>query len=159
MKKLLTLLIISLFLTPFFAQAKTQCTAQEKVENILKYHFWNLEFTEYNSDCSQITQGDFNGDGKEDYAAVLTEVEPFEKYANGTSWYRTYVAVFLESNLPYNKYQIIFIRTDGNKPKGVGIKAIKTKRGHDIAITLKGYSYTRYNWSSNGFNATKHSAD
>lgn len=159
MKQLITLLIISLSLTPFFAHAKNQCANQEKVEGILKYHLWNFGFTEYNNDCSQIAKGDFNGDGKEDYVAVLTEIEPFEKYSNGSSWYRTYIAVFLESNLPYNKYQITFIRTDGNKPKGVSVKAIQTKRGHDIAVELKGYSYTRYKWSSNGFNSSKHSAD
>lgn len=159
MKKLIILVFIISPILPLIVEAQSNCAAQEKVEGILKYHLWNLEIAEYNKQCLQVTQGDFNGDGKEDYAAVLTEVKPHEQYADGSDWYRTYVAVFIDSDLPYNKYQIIFVRTDGNKPKDVSVKSIKTKHGNDFSISLKGYSYTRYRWGSHGFKAIQHSAD
>lgn len=159
MKKFTVLFSVLLFFTPLPVQSENSCTSQKQIESILKYHLWNFRFTEYNEDCSQINQGDFNRDGEEDYVAILTEVKPFDKYANGRDWYRTYVVVFISSNLPYNKYQVLFIRTDGNKPKGISVKAIKTKNGHDLAVILERYSYTRYTWGQHGFKAIEHTAD
>ena len=93
------------------------------------------------------------------YAAILTEVKPFDKYANGDDWYRTYLVVFLNGDLPYSKYQPIFIRTDGNKPKGFSLKVINTQEGDDLGLIKDRYSYTRYKWTSTGFKAIEHSAD
>ena len=70
-------------MSPLYVQAQTECFGQTQIENILKYHLWVLHFTKYNYNCSQITSGDFNNDGKKDFAAVLTELYPFDKYANG----------------------------------------------------------------------------
>jgi hypothetical protein len=103
--------------------------------------------------------GDFNADGKNDIAAVLSEVKPTEKYANGVLWYKTYVVVLLAGNLPYNQFQTVFIRTDGNNPGGVSVNAIKTDVGHDVVLEVAGYSQIRYSWRESGFEAIKHSVD
>jgi len=143
----------------FPAQASNDCPGEKSLKNFLKYHFPILGLTAYNESCSQIIEGDFNRDGIVDIAAVLTEVQPSRKYANGALWYRAYVMVLLAGELPYNKSQAIFVRTDGNKPKGITVEAAAAKGGNDLILKFKNYSRTRYSWSKNGFQATEHSAD
>ena len=154
----LILAVIISFLS-FSAQAKSECPGEKNLNYYLKYHFPILGLTIYNESCSQITEGDFNFDGKIDVAAVLTEVQPTKKYANGELWYKTYVLVLLAGELPYNKSQAVFVRTDGNKPKGVTVEAATSNGGSDLVLKLKNYSHTRYKWSKNGFQAIEHSAD
>ena len=141
------------------SQASTACPGEKELNNYLKYHFPILSLTSYNKACSQIIEGDFNGDRKNDVAAVLTETQPTRKYANGNLWYKTYVIVLIAGELPYNKSQAVFVRTDGNKPKGVSVEAVLSDMGNDLVLKLKNYSYTRYKWSNNGFHAIEHSAD
>jgi hypothetical protein len=69
------------------------------------------------------------------------------------------VVVFLQAGLPYNKYQTVFVRTDGNKPEGFSLKSINTQGGDDLALTLDRYSYTRYGWTPADFKAIEHSTD
>jgi hypothetical protein len=145
--------------TPEFGHDQNKHETKEVIANILKYHLWFLSFPKSDNIDSQFTKGDYNCDGIQDFAAVLTEVKPFQKYANGTDWYRTYVFVFLNLDLPYNKYQPVFVRTDGNKPIGFSVKSIKTEKGHDLWLSLTRYSTTRYRWFPTGFQAIEHSAD
>ncbi len=154
---ILIAVLLSSLLLP--AQASSDCPGEKRLRNFLKYHFPILDLTAYNESCSQIIEGDFNRDGILDVAAVLTEVQPSRKYTNGTLWYRAYVMVLLAGELPYNKSQAIFVRTDGNKPKGITVEAASAKDGDDLILKLKNYSRTRYSWSKNGFQATEHSAD
>ena len=153
---LLTVYISFLSIT---TQARSECPGEKDLNYFLKFHFPILGLTTYNESCSQITEGDFNFDGKVDIAAVLTEVQPTRKYASGEPWYKTYVLVLLAGELPYNKSQAIFVRTDGNKPKGVVVEAVTSDGGNDLVLKLKNYSRTRYKWSNNGFQAIEHSAD
>ena len=148
------LLILS---NPVYANA--DCPGEKSLTYFLKYHFPVLGLTKYNKSCSQIVEGDFNRDGKIDVAAVLTEVEPTRKYASGDLWYKTYVLVLLAGELPYNKSQAIFVRTDGNKPKGFAVEAPASGDGKDLVLILQNYSSTRYRWNKNGFQAIEHSAD
>ena len=159
MERSLIAILSILILFPPLVHSKDNCEGKKELDYILKYHLRFLTFTKYNDDCSQIVQGDFNNDGRMDYAAILTELKPFVKYANGDDWYHTYVVAFLNGDLPYNKYQPIFIRTDGNKPKRFSIHLINTQEGDDLGLTKDKYSYTRYKWTPTGFKAIEHKAD
>ena len=150
-------LCIWIFTNP--SQATDECPGEKNLKFYLKYHFPILSLTTYNKACSQITEADFNGDGKIDVAAVLTETQPTRKYANGKLWYKTYILVLIAGELPYNKSQAIFVRTDGNKPKGFTIEAVAADIGSDLVLKLKNYSHTRYKWSKDGFQVIEHSAD
>ncbi|GAA6136251.1 hypothetical protein NBRC116188_30420 [Oceaniserpentilla sp. 4NH20-0058] len=157
MKKLTILLMLWAFISS--VEANTECPEEERIKPYLQFFFPILGLAAWDNLCSHITAGDFNADGKNDITAVLSEVKPTEKYADGTLWYRTYVVVLLAGNLPYNQFQTVFIRTDGNNPGGVSVNAIKTDRGHDVVVEVAGYSHTRYSWGKFGFDVLKHSAD
>ena len=140
-------------------QANTECPGEKSLKFYLEYHFPVLGLTPYNNSCSQITEGDFNLDGKTDVAAILTETQATEEYATGDIWYKTYVIVLLAGELPYNRSQAVFVRTDGNKPKGFSVEALSAEGGHDLVLELESYSYTRYKWSRDGFQVIEHWAD
>ena len=78
-------ILIAVFLSSLLlpAKANSECPGETNLKYYLKYHFPILGLTSYNESCSQIIEGDFNRDGKVDVAAVLTEVQPTRKYANG----------------------------------------------------------------------------
>jgi hypothetical protein len=153
------LLMVCVSFLSISTQAISECPGEKDLNYFLRYHFPILGLTKYNESCSQITEGDFNFDGKVDIAAVLTEVQPTRKYASGGLWYKTYVLVLLAGELPYNKSQAIFVRTDGNKPKGVKVEAAASDGGNDLVLKFKNYSRTRYKWSKDGFQTIEHSAD
>ena len=67
---------------------------------------------------ANVVSGDFNGDGKSDIAAVLTEIAPPQAYDDGSPWHRAYVEVFLKSDLAYSDYQAVFLLGHGNRPRG-----------------------------------------
>ena len=159
MKTYALLIVACIVVYSFSAHANTECPGERSLNTFLKYHFPILGLTRYNESCSQIAEGDFNFDGRIDVAAVLTEIQPTETYATGDLWYKTYVLILLAGDLPYIKSQAVFVRTDGNKPKGVTVEAIRSNGGSDLVLKLKGYSRTRYQWSKDGFKAIKHSAD
>ena len=158
--KLSNYLILALFASiTISSQVRAECPGEKKLNSFLTYHFPLLSLTAYNDSCSQITEGDFNRDGKFDIAVVLTEVQPTAKYANGDEWYRTYILVMLAGELPYNEWQSIFVRTDGNKPKRFTVEAVVSEDGTDLLLIKKNYSHTRYKWTDKGFQAIEHSAD
>lgn len=157
MKVITILLVFGAFISS--THAGNECPGEEEAKLYFQYHFPVLGLAAWDNLCSHITIGDFNADGKNDIAALLSEVKPTEKYADGTLWYRTYVVALLAGNLPYNQFQSVFIRTDGNNPGGVGVDAIKTDQGHDVVVEVAGYSQTRYSWGEFGFDDFKHSAD
>ncbi len=157
MRVITILLVFGIFISS--TNASNECPEEEKAKLYLQYHFPILGLAEWDDLCSHITVGDFNADGNNDIAAVLSEVKPTEEYADGSLWYRTYVVVLLAGNLPYNQFQTVFIITDGNNPAGVGVNAIDTDTGHDLVVEVAGYSYTRYSWSKSGFDHIKHSSD
>ena len=157
MEKFAIMLVFGIFISS--VEANTECPEEKNIKPYLQFHFPILGLAAWDNLCSHITSGDFNSDGKNDVAAVLSEVKPTEKYANGVLWYKTYVVVLLAGKLPYNQYQTVFIRTDGNNPGGVSVNSIKTAAGHDVVLEVAGYSHTRYNWGKSGFEAIKHSAD
>ena len=136
-----------------------QCTGETHWLNYLERNFPVLTFSEQGERCSQITQGDFNFDGEMDTAAVLTEANPTRTYQDGDPWYRTYIAVLLSVEVPYNDYQLVFVRTVSNAPRRYSVSSVETDLGHDLVVEARNYSYTRYSWSEIGFVSIEHTAD
>ena len=112
-------------------------------------------------DCSGVARADFNGDGREDFVAVLTERIAPRKYANGKDWYSGYVVVFLSSELPYAEHQAVILLGYDSAPRRYQVQAItqKSGKGATLAVVRRRYSRTLFRWSPTGFEVVEHSAD
>jgi hypothetical protein len=104
--------------------------------------------------CSKTVAGDFNGDGRTDYAAVLTEATAPQT--------RSYIVVFLATALPYSEYQAITLLGHSSAPRRMNLEtatAIDDTRRTMLIVKNASYSRTVYEWTATGFHLSQHDAD
>ena len=141
------------------AHSYAQCPGETELGDLLEQSFPLLAFSVNGERCAQITQGDFNADGKLDTAAVLTESSPTSRYRSGDPHFRTYISVFLSADVAKDDYALVVVRTDGNAPQHFSVSAVPTGTGHDLVVEARDYSRTRYSWRDAGFVSIEHVAD
>lgn len=114
---------------------------------------------ERKGDCVSVVQADFNGDGKIDYAAVLTEKSTPKTYKDGRPWFQGYLAVFFASKLPYANYQVVLLLGHESRPDRFSLETRAVKRKQSLVVHNSSYSTTEYEWLSTGFVVVAHEAD
>jgi len=157
-------LLISVSATTAFAgdsrgKADFDCSYRPVVQSLLSdfLPFFQLPLGEASAGaCRCLARGDFNGDGSEDYAAVLTETAAPRSYGDGTPVQSSYITIFLSQPTPYAPYQALVLLGYRAAAGSYSLSVEKRGRLSDLVVVMQGYSRSRLRWNGRGFEIEHH---
>lgn len=144
------------------AEAGGKCADRELVDKLLADTLPLLRLpsgdTEQGGGCQYVAAQDFNGDGSQDYAVVLTETIPSRKYGDGSPVQSLYITILLSQPTPYAPYQALLLPGYKAAIGSYSLFAERREGQAELVVVMPGYSSTRLRWNGRGFRA-EHQAD